>query len=49
MKNWKTTLAGVGSIIAGVALIAKGQTEAGIGLITAGLVGIGAADSKKEK
>jgi len=36
-KNWKTSLAGIGSILTGVALFFKGNQAEGIAAITAGI------------
>lgn len=44
-KNWKTSLAGVGSIITGVALFLKGSQAEGIAAITAGFGLLFAKDS----
>jgi hypothetical protein len=51
MKSWKTSVAGVGSILAGIASILgvitgqPGSIEVGVGLIMAGIVGLQARDN----
>lgn len=37
MTNWKTTLAGIASILGGVNLLVQGQIAEGIPLIVAGI------------
>lgn len=44
-KNWKTTLAGLGAIISGVALIVKGNIAEGVTGIITGIGLISAKDS----
>ena len=42
-KNWKTSLAGLGAVITGIATIVKGDIVAGI---TAIITGVGLAGAK---
>ena len=37
LKNWKTTLAGLGVLLGGVATFAAGHTEQGVTAIIAGI------------
>lgn len=48
MKNWKTTLAGIASIITGISLIINGQLTEGVSAIVAGIGLIFATDVKSE-
>lgn len=48
LNNWKTTLAGVGTTIGGVVLIANGRTVEGITAILAGIGQIFAKDSNNK-
>lgn len=43
-KSWKTTLAGLGSVLTGTALIIKGDPVAGVSVILTGLGLIQAKD-----
>jgi len=45
MKNWKTSLAGLGAIITGIALIFKGDTTGGVTGIISGIGLIFAKDA----
>lgn len=44
LNNWKTSLSGLGSIIIGIAAIAKGSVNEGIGAIVTGIGLIAAKD-----
>ena len=44
LKNWKTTLAGLGAIITGVATIVKGDIVGGVSAVITGIGLIGAKD-----
>jgi hypothetical protein len=46
MKNWQTTIAGLGAIAAAVVLLCKGHTTEGVGLIAVG-VGLWRAEDVK--
>ena len=46
LKSWKSTLAGIGSIIGGIVLIIDGKYIEGCGLIGTGIMGILAKESK---
>jgi hypothetical protein len=48
-KNWKTTLAGLGAIISGIATAFKGDIVAGVTAVITGVGLIGAKDYDKEK
>jgi len=49
-KNWKTSIAGLGSIFTGVALIVKGNLTSGVAAVTTGIGLLFAKDSDvKEK
>lgn len=43
-KNWKTTLAGLGAVLTGVATIVKGDIVAGVSAVITGVGLIGAKD-----
>lgn len=43
-KNWKTTLAGIGAVITGVATVVKGDIVGGVSAIIAGVGLFGAKD-----
>jgi len=43
-KNWKTTLAGLGAIITGIATIFKGDIVGGVSVFVTGIGLIGAKD-----
>lgn len=45
LKNWKTSLFGLGSIISGTALLLAGKVVEGIGLISTGVTGLLSKDS----
>ena len=45
LRNWKTSLAGIGAIITGAAMIVKGNTIGGIASISAGLGMLNAKDN----
>lgn len=49
LKNWKTSLFGLGSIITGTALMLAGKMVEGIGLITTGISGMLAKDSDQDE
>jgi len=40
LKNWKTSLFGLGSAITGVAMILTGKMQEGIGLVLTGITGL---------
>jgi hypothetical protein len=44
-KNWKTTLAGLGGIITGIALVVKGDIVGGISAVVTGVGLVAAKDS----
>lgn len=44
LANWKTSLSGLGTIIVGIAAIAKGNVNEGIGAIVTGIGLIAAKD-----
>ena len=44
-KNWKTTLAGLGGIITGIALVVKGDIVGGISAVVNGVGLVAAKDS----
>ena len=46
-KNWKTTLAGFGAIITGVATVLKGDIAGGVTAVITGVGLIGAKDYDK--
>ena len=48
-KNWKTSLAGLGSLFTGVALFLKGDTTGALAAITTGIGLICAKDNESEK
>ena len=48
-KNWKTSLAGLGSIFTGVALFLKGDTTGALAAVTTGFGLLFAKDSESEK
>lgn len=43
-KNWKTTLAGLGAVLTGVATIVKGDIVAGVSAVITGVGLLGAKD-----
>jgi hypothetical protein len=43
-KNWKTTLAGLGAIITGIATIVKGDIVGGVSAVITGIGLVGAKD-----
>jgi hypothetical protein len=43
-KNWKTSLAGLGAVITGIATIVKGDIVGGVSVIITGLGLVGAKD-----
>jgi hypothetical protein len=45
LKNWKTSLFGLGSIITGTALLIAGKAAEGVGLIVTGISGLFSKDS----
>jgi len=51
MKNWKTTLSGIASIIGGVALFTNhpDKLNEAVGMVIIGIGLIFSADAKKEK
>jgi hypothetical protein len=44
LKNWKTTLAGLGAIITGIATIVKGDIVSGVSAVITGIGLVGAKD-----
>ena len=47
LRNWKTTVPGIGLILTGVGSIAGGQIEAGVAQIMAGLGLVAAKDADR--
>lgn len=45
LRNWKTSLFGISTIISGVALIVKGSVDEGVTAVLAGIAGLFAKDS----
>lgn len=43
-KNWKTTLAGIGAVLTGVATVVKGDIVGGVTAIITGIGLVGAKD-----
>lgn len=48
-KNWKTSLAGLGAIVSGIATVLKGDIVGGVTAVITGVGLIGAKDYDKEK
>ena len=48
-KNWKTSLAGLGAIVTGIATVLKGDIVGGVTAVITGVGLIGAKDYDKEK
>lgn len=44
LKNWKTSLFGLGSAITGIAMIVTGKVAEGVGLVMTGITGIFSKD-----
>jgi len=44
-KNWKTTLAGLGALVSGIALIVKGDIAGGVTAVLSGIGLVAAKDS----
>lgn len=47
-KNWKTSLAGLGAIVTGIATVLKGDIVGGVTSVITGVGLIGAKDYDKE-
>lgn len=47
-RNWKTTLAGIGSIITGISLVVSGNVTEGAAAIIGGIGLLTAADAPKK-